>query len=122
MVFNLEGYADDPRSPVAIPEIRAFYSELKDQWPFWFYACNLSQPDLLIMLLCCMKSIRVTKRDGNDMFGISFSIPEMDALICEEMQKMENLCQMLGLSAEVTSRRRQRVLEYIQKNIVPCEG
>lgn len=41
MALMIDGYNHDHREIYAIPEIRAFYKQLWEAWPYWLYFCNL---------------------------------------------------------------------------------
>ena len=57
MVLVVDGYADDPRELVDVPQVRAFLIELDRQWPYWAFFFN--QVDHSIMLLAaCVAGIR----------------------------------------------------------------
>ncbi|HJV73679.1 MAG TPA: chlororespiratory reduction 6 domain-containing protein, partial [Noviherbaspirillum sp.] len=36
----VSGYDDDPRELHLIPEVRTFFLELDEQFPFWFHVCT----------------------------------------------------------------------------------
>lgn len=53
MVLSVDGYNEDPRELVDIPEVRAFLKLFSKHWPYWAYFFN--QVDGSIKLLgCCV--------------------------------------------------------------------
>ena len=53
LALFIEGYDDDPREIYAIPEVRKFYQQLWQRWPYWLYFCNLDTENLMMMVMCC---------------------------------------------------------------------
>lgn len=47
LALMIEGYDDDPREIYAIPEVRAFYIQLWQRWPYWLYFCNLDTENMM---------------------------------------------------------------------------
>ena len=40
--FIVHGNDDDPHEVYAIEEVRAFYRKLWEEWPYWFFFCDLT--------------------------------------------------------------------------------
>lgn len=68
LVFMVLGYDDDPRELAEIPEVRAFFSRLVQEWPhwLWFLARNMGAIALLMSLLCTIKIHRSTNNSGTE--------------------------------------------------------
>lgn len=60
LVFQVEGYDDDPRELPEIPEVRAFFRQLVAEWPhwLWFLQRGMGAIGLLMSLLCEVTVIR----------------------------------------------------------------
>jgi len=60
LVFQVGGYDDDPRVIVEIPEIRDFFAELCQAWPYWlwFLRRGIGAVPLLMSLLCKVEVLR----------------------------------------------------------------
>ena len=110
--FAVAGYDQDPRELFVIPEVRAFYQEFKEKWPYWLFACNLDMPGLMTMTLCCLASVKLSQRQGGLPWHAEYSGKEMRAFLQQEFLKMENLCQRAGMTLPQIIHRRQRVLDY----------
>ena len=47
VALMIDGYNHDPREIYAIPEVRTFYQQLWEVWPYWLYFCNLDTENLM---------------------------------------------------------------------------
>lgn len=76
LMFIVDGYDTDPRELQEIPEARAFFAALAQQWPhwLWFLARDMGAVALLVSMLC---PIRV-HRNGLGVVGVEFM--DIDAL------------------------------------------
>jgi hypothetical protein len=66
LALFIEGYDNDPREIYAIPEVRRFYQQLWQRWPYWLYFCNLDTKNLMMMVMCCLGSLDALKVQGRD--------------------------------------------------------
>jgi len=114
--FYVTGFDKDRREAFEIPQVRAFYQDFLGRWPYWFLACNLDSPSLFVMVLCCLRTLRVSPVGGGDRIWLRFSIPELHAFIDRELGSMDTQCRMAGFRPEEIAQRRQRVLEYFAKD------
>lgn len=117
LLFSLDGYQDDSRPICCVPEVRAFFSTFKNKWPLWFYGCNLSEQNLAVMVLSCLKSLRDVRFNKNTLNSVDFDHKEMRLFVGSELHKMEAVCRQAGMSAEAANHRRQRILEYFAPGI-----
>jgi len=60
MLFQVSGYDGDPRELPEIPEVRAFFKRLNEEWPhwMWFLLRGVGGIGLLMGLLCDVRMIR----------------------------------------------------------------
>lgn len=58
LVLSVDGYDDDPREIYEIPEIRSFFSQLNDQWPYWLWFLEHEHGSSItfLSLLCDVES------------------------------------------------------------------
>lgn len=77
LMFIVDGYDNDPRELQEIPEARAFFAALAQQWPhwLWFLARDMGAVALLVSMLC---PIQVHRNDGQGVVGVEFT--DIDAL------------------------------------------
>src|ERR1022692_3259664 len=73
----IEGYDDDPREIYAIPEIRKFYQQLWERWPYWLFFCNLDNEILMMMVMCCLDSLDALKVTGQAQVKVSFEVVDV---------------------------------------------
>lgn len=52
MVMSVDGYNEDPRELVDIPEVRAFLGELELQWPYWGFFFNQVDDGIKLLASC----------------------------------------------------------------------
>lgn len=72
LILTVEGFDDDPREIHSIPEVRAFYQELQQEWPFGLYFCSLATDELLMFALCCLETLDVKKVKGQCQVLVSY--------------------------------------------------
>jgi hypothetical protein len=53
IVLTIDGYNDDPRELVNIPEVRSFLSDLLDRWPPWAFFINQVDNSIKLLVMCC---------------------------------------------------------------------
>jgi hypothetical protein len=63
LIFQIKGYDADPRELPEIPEVRAFFAALTEQWPhwLWFLPRKVGLLNLVLSLLCAVKVERGPK-------------------------------------------------------------
>lgn len=74
VMFQVDGYEDDPRELPEIPEVRAYFMALVQAWPhfLWFAHRGVGAIGLLLALLCQVRIIR--SQDGS--YGTEFASTE----------------------------------------------
>ncbi|MBK1812456.1 chlororespiratory reduction 6 domain-containing protein [Clostridium sp. YIM B02505] len=56
IVFQVDGYDDDPREIFEIPEIKAFYKKVFDKYPYMLYfLSNVNSNDAWVLACLCNK-------------------------------------------------------------------
>lgn len=64
MSFFVDGYNDDPRELYEIEEVRNFYAQFFDAWPYWLYFSTLHTESLVMMVACRITNLKSFKRSG----------------------------------------------------------
>lgn len=114
--FYVNGYDEDPREAFKIPDVRAFYQDFREGWPYWFLACDLATPSLFVMVLSCLRTVTVTRVPGRDRIRMDWATSEMRAFIDRELGRMDSQCRAAGFSPEEIERRRRLLLDYFGRD------
>lgn len=57
MTLVVDGYNEDRREIVDIPEVRAFLREIDQQWPYWALFFNQVDDSIKLTLSCVCASL-----------------------------------------------------------------
>ena len=110
LVFH--GYDDDPRELEAIPEVRAWFAQLFEAWPYWsFFASRIDQTVPLVLTLL-LSGETVAGEPG--MAGWSFDIDELKPLLLEMFCHQNELIERLEIGEDVNERVTQDFMEAAQ--------
>ena len=108
----IDGYNHDPREIYAIPEVRAFYKQLWEVWPYWLFFCNLDSENLMMMVMCCLESLDALKVKGQSQVKVSISPLEVVRFISGGFVPMNEMCERAGMSERQIFDRTKAVFEY----------
>ena len=112
VALMIDGYNHDPREIYAIPEVRAFYKQLWEVWPYWLYFCNLDTENLMMMVMCCLESLDALKVKGQSQVKVSISPLEVVRFISGGFVPMNEMCERAGMSERQIFERTKAVFEY----------
>ena len=112
MAFLLAGFDEDPRELHSIPEVRRFYRSFYEAWPHWLYFCNIESDGLLIMVLCCLPSLRITQVDQKSMVAVEYSHQELLNFLRRGFGPMNDLCERAGMSERQIYERTKEIFGY----------
>ena len=112
VALMIDGYNHDPRDIYAIPEVRAFYKQLWEVWPYWLYFCNLDSENLMMMVMCCLESLDALKVKGQSQVKVSISPLEVVRFISGGFVPMNEMCERAGMSERQIYNRTKAVFEY----------
>lgn len=90
MVIQVDGYDEDPRPLVLIPEVRRFFRAVNGHWNYWihFLIPEVDQIQLILLMLVDVKA----ETAGHGCVGFSLLDPvQMDDVIRGLLQAMEAL-------------------------------
>ena len=108
----IDGYNHDPRELFEVPEVRAFFKRLDQQWPYWFFF--LSQADESIKLLesCLCETIEVIP-------GVaSIDLDQMERVLARHFGAMDRLREELKLPEETCAEIAEGVISLIHNAAV----
>ena len=110
LVFH--GYDNDPRELEAIPDVRAWFAQLFEAWPYWsFFASRIDQIVPLVLSLL-LTSEAVASEPG--MVGWCFDLNELKPLLLEMFCHQNELIERLEISENVNVRVTHDFLEAVQ--------
>ena len=112
VALMIDGYNHDPREIYAIPEVRAFYKQLWEVWPYWLYFCNLETENLMMMVMCCLESLDALKVKGQSQVKVSISPLDVVRFISGGFVPMNEMCERAGMSERQIFERTKAVFEY----------
>ena len=112
VALMIDGYNHDPREIYAIPEVRTFYQQLWEVWPYWLYFCNLETENLMMMVMCCLESLDALKVKGQSQVKVSISPLEVVRFISGGFVPMNEMCERAGMSERQIYNRTKAVFEY----------
>ena len=112
LALMIEGYDDDPREIYAIPEVRTFYQQLWQRWPYWLYFCNLDTENLMMMVMCCLDSLDALKVQGQPQVQVQINPLEVVQFISGGFVPMNEMCERAGMSERQIFERTKAVFEY----------
>jgi hypothetical protein len=112
LVMFIEGYDDDPREIYAIPEVRKFYQQLWQRWPYWLYFCNLDAENLMMMVMCCLDSLEALKVQGRDQVQVCVEPLEVLQFISGGFVPVNEMCERAGMSERQIFDRTKALFEY----------
>lgn len=112
MVFGIEGWDQDPRDILIIPEVRRFYSAFHEAWPYWLYFCNLKTETLNMMMLCCLPSVSAMNVDGQPTVGVKYDRLELLRFVGKDFEPMNDMCGRAGMTERSIYDRSKAVFTY----------
>lgn len=112
LALMIEGYDDDPREIYAIPEVRVFYKQLWQRWPYWLYFCNLDTENLMMMVMCCLDSLDALKVQGQPQVQVQINPLEVVQFISGGFVPMNEMCERAGMSEHQIFDRTKAVFGY----------
>ena len=112
--FRVRGYEDHPREIYEISEVRSFFRSLNQEWPFWFFVCNLSAPDLQTITLCCLPRLRILRRENAPFTHVEYDPGDLRGFVLKGFRGMNLLFDRAGMSKAENRQRSARIVEYFQ--------
>jgi hypothetical protein len=113
VTFYFDGWDEDPRETAEIPEIRAYFRELTEQWPYWWHFIEKVGDTFghVLRLLCRGHVERI------DASVVGWQFDDPDELMHQTMRLfagMNGLYDQLGLSEEANERVSQEIAQLLE--------
>lgn len=104
--FSFDGWEDDPREVMFIPECRQYLQELNAQWPYWLHFLA-PQPELWSVLLLCLANPVQLASDRSGSAKMTVDISEVHRIVNDMLLPLNLLHQDMGLGEA----KRQEIFE-----------
>ena len=98
LVFIVCGYDEDPRELAEIPQVRAFFARLVQEWPhwLWFLARGVGAIGLFMSLLC---RVKIHRSPGH--YGTEFEdLAEVGAVMGDLFERGNAMFYAYGITTE----------------------
>jgi hypothetical protein len=114
--FAINGYDYDQRELFEIPEVRTFLRELTDEWPYFFFAADLEDSFLGILIKSIVQTITVIRAPNSPTdWMVKLKPPEVNA-VCDKLRvgflQAVKIDGKLGQSQ--CDARMARIVEYVR--------
>src|SRR5674476_160329 len=100
LVFH--GYDDDPRELEAIPEVRRWFAQLNEAWPYWSFFANRVDQTVPLVLTLLLPGENVAGEPG--MVGWSFDMDKLEPLLLGLFCHQNELIERLDIGEDVNKR------------------
>ncbi len=110
LVFH--GYDDDPRELEAIPEVRGWFANLFEAWPYWSFFANRIDQTVPLILSLLLSGEAVAGEPG--MVGWAFDLDELKPLLLELFGHQNELIERLEIGEDVNERVTYDFMEAVQ--------
>ena len=110
LVFH--GYDDDPRELEAIPEVRAWFAQLNEAWPYWSFFVNRVDQTVPLVLTLLLPGESVAGEPG--MAGWRFDVDKLGPLLLKMFCHQNELIERLDIGEDVNERVTYDFMEAVQ--------
>ena len=110
LVFH--GYDDDPRELEAIPEVRQWFAQLNEAWPFWSFFANRVDQTVPLVLTLLLSGENMAGEPG--MVGWCFDADKLKPLLLELFCHQNELIERLDIGEDVNKRASNDFIEAVQ--------
>jgi hypothetical protein len=114
----VSGYDDDPRELHLIPEVRAYFQRLDENFPFWFHVCTRIEHTLRLLFMLLADLTPAARADDPSSTSYYFANDDLHLFISQRMDAMDSLHAKYGFSEEKSQRIGELVLNYFESLIV----
>jgi hypothetical protein len=108
----VSGYDDDLRELHLIPEVRAYFQELDEQFPFWFHVCTRIEHSLRMVFTMLVELTPVALEDPPGAIGYRFSNDDLNAFVQQRLLAMRALHASNGFDQKKSERIVDLVTNY----------
>ena len=111
----IRGYEDDPRALCEIPEVRRWFANLTDRFPYWLHFCERAGKTLFMVLsLLAVESVEHRVSDNRSVVRLD---PEEVGCVANRLLfQTDALYQQLGIPWAVNERLTSAMHDSLQKS------
>lgn len=113
IMFTIEAYDHEIDEIYSIPEVRAYYQKIHQQWPCWMYYSELTSESLKIIALCIFDTFSATKVADTQSARIVFPEHALHQFAEDGLLPLALLGEKAGLPVEVVEDRLNAVMDYL---------
>jgi len=95
-----------------IPEIRRFYANFHEAWPYWLYFCNLGEDTLWVMSMCCLPEVNTLQVDGQTKVAVTGDPIHLLTFITKDLIRLNEICGRAEMSPDQVLQRTRAVFKY----------
>lgn len=112
--FVVDGWNDDPQEIYAISEVRKFYQQLYEVWPYWFFFCDLQSETLQMMTLCLLPNLTGFKRLGEPRAAVEYDPLDLIKFIERNFIPLNTMMERAGMSEMDIFNRTREIFHYFK--------
>lgn len=120
LTFYFDGWLHDPRETAEIPEIRAFFRQVTEAWPYWFHFCEKVDDTLMHVLRLLCQGQYVRRQAG----VVTWSFDDLSELTTQMMRLFSGqnrLYDHFGLPERMNERISQEIAQLVGNSWSPAD-
>lgn len=121
LVFVFQGYDRDKREIYSIPEVREFFNNLANAWPYWAWFMEPAPGMPFIALLMSLLTPGKTITDGKRL-GWSTKPSNIDLTLDDLLNSVDELGDKLGLPSPLLAETKHRFAAAVRESFSATEG
>lgn len=110
-VFAVDGYDTHPDEIYTIPEVRRFYQQLHQRWPWWLFFLSDLGDNIPVSYLCLFDSLESRKVDGDSKCAAIFDPKEAMEILMHDLGRMVYLMDHAEMKEAEIDRRSKAILQ-----------
>lgn len=116
LTFYFDGWDADPRETAEIPEIRAYFQTLTEDWPYWLHVIEkVGETFGQVLRLLCRGDVECFESGMSGMVGWRFEdLEELSREVMRLFTGMNRLYERLDLPAEMNERISQEIGQLLE--------
>jgi len=113
--MSVYGYEQDKRELFEIPEVRTWFSQICEEFPYWFYFLNTEISTLQLILFCILPYTIITRDDQKLKQKVEVDLSFVGPFLQRNFAGLNEMCESVGASEDEIF----RISQKISKIIIP---